>query len=203
MCAWRDDLNGVPTWDERPKCRCGFHCWLQVCDDVLKPTKLGCRFFRCPDIDDDFKVFLSHIFYLFQVLPSFYTYFLHLQACTFVEWIDTMPPRGVSVLRDIETKGQYYSRMEQARELERLARLARERRVRQEQIRLKGKEDELQRRRETLGVREAALKQQEEKFVTREARLRHAEDLAKTYTKEAGESSSGRTKKPKNFRSTQ
>lgn len=126
-----------------------------------------------------------------------------MQACTFIEWIDTKPPRGVLVRRDIETKGQYYSRMEENRELERLARLAQERRVRQEQIRLKGKEDELQRRRETLGVREAALKRQEEDFVAREARLRQAEGRNKARNKESGEPSSERAKKGKYPRCTQ
>ncbi|KAF8723292.1 hypothetical protein HU200_021810 [Digitaria exilis] len=120
MSTWRDDPNAIPPWNERPKCHCGFRTWLQVWTDPLPQGKKGCRFFKCPDIDDDFK------------------------ACTFMQWIDTRPLGRVS-LNEVETKGQYYARHTQAREEARLAREEQERRVRQQQIRLKGKEDELKR----------------------------------------------------------
>lgn len=129
--------------------------------------------------------------------------FLNMQACTFVEWIDNRPnPDGLRP-RELESKSQYLSRMQEARESKRQARLEQERRVRQEQIRLKGKEDELQRRRATLGGREAALKRQEDEFEAREARLRQTEESRKARNNEAGQPSSERARKGKYPRCTQ
>lgn len=55
-----------------------------------------------------------------------------------------MNMQGVPIwLVVLETKPQCYGRMEAARDATRAARLEEERRVRQQQIRLKGKEDEL------------------------------------------------------------
>lgn len=67
-------------------------------------------------------------------------------------------------------------RMEEQREMERLARIEHDRRVRQEHIRMKATEDQLRRRREHLTAREAELKRQEDELQTREALLRHAEE---------------------------
>ena len=96
-----------------------------------------------------------------------------MQACTFVEWIDTSPvPRPVSTYQ-VETKGQYNVRHNDAREAARLAREQQERRIRQQQIRLKGKEDELQRRSEELAAREAEIKRHEQEVETRQQRVKN------------------------------
>ncbi|KAF8661748.1 hypothetical protein HU200_056700 [Digitaria exilis] len=157
MSTWRDDRNAIPPWNERPKCHCGFRTWLQVWDEPLPQGKKGCRFFKCPDIDDDFK------------------------ACTFMQWVDTRPLGAVRPIPEHE------------------------RRVRQQQIRLKGKEDELKRRRAQLGEREATLKIQEEQFQAREADLKREEEKQKHRYKEAGQSSTtdGRKGKEKFLRFTQ
>ncbi|KAF8664446.1 hypothetical protein HU200_054618 [Digitaria exilis] len=84
----------------------------------------------------------------------------------------------------VENKSQHYARLTQAREEARLAREEHARRVRQQQIRLKGKEDELKRRRAQLGKREAALKIQEEQFQAREADLKREEEKQKHRYKE-------------------
>jgi len=65
-----------------------------------------------------------------------------------------------------------------------------ERRVRVDQIRLKGKEDDLARRREQLSMREAAIKRQEQ-----ELKVREQENVA--------EPSLGRDRKGKQPRCTQ
>ncbi|KAF8697881.1 hypothetical protein HU200_035375 [Digitaria exilis] len=80
MSTWRDDPNAIPPWNERPKCHCGFRTWLQVWTDPLPQGKKGCRFFKCPDIDDDFK------------------------ACTFMQWIDTRPLGRVSLKEEQERR---------------------------------------------------------------------------------------------------
>ena len=69
-----------------------------------------------------------------------------------------------------------------------------ERRVRVDQILLKGKEDELARRREKLSLREAAIKRQEQELKFREAALKNKKDAA--------EPSSGRNRKGKQPRCT-
>lgn len=119
-----------------------------------------------------------------------------------MQWVDTRPIGEVQ-FHQVETKGQYYARHTQAREEARLAREEQERRVRQQQIRLKGKEDELKRRRAQLGEREAALKIQEEEFQAREARLKREEDEQKNRYKGPGQSSTsdGRNKKANSFAS--
>ncbi|KAF8695528.1 hypothetical protein HU200_037372 [Digitaria exilis] len=157
MSTWRDDRNGIPPWKERPKCHCGYRTWLQVWTDPLPQGKQGCRFFKCPDIDDDFK------------------------ACTFKQWVDTRPVGGI----------QFHQEQE--------------RRVRQQQSRLKAKEDELTRRRAQLGEREAALKIQEEQLQAREAKLKMEEEAQKIRNKEPAQSSTsdGRNKKGKFLRFTQ
>ncbi|KAF8769434.1 hypothetical protein HU200_006463 [Digitaria exilis] len=92
MSTWRDDRNAIPPWNERPKCHCGFRTWLQVWDEPLPQGKKGCRFFECPDIDDDFK------------------------ACTFMQWVDTRPLGAVRPIPEqVENKSQYYARLTQAR----------------------------------------------------------------------------------------
>ncbi|RCV17089.1 hypothetical protein SETIT_3G191600v2 [Setaria italica] len=74
MSSWRDEQNRIPPWNEHPKCHCGFRVWLQVWEDRVPRGKKGCRYFKCPDIDDDFK------------------------ACTFMEWIDTRPLGEVGII---------------------------------------------------------------------------------------------------------
>ncbi|KAF8729849.1 hypothetical protein HU200_017306 [Digitaria exilis] len=157
MSTWRDDRNVIPPWNERPKCHCGFRTWLQVWDEPLPRGKKGCRFFKCPDIDDDFK------------------------ACTFMQWVDTRPLGEVRAIPEHK------------------------RRVRQQQIRLKDKEDELKRQRAHLGEREAALKIQEEQFQAHEADLKREEEKQKHRYKEAGQYSTtdGRKGKVKFLRFTQ
>nr|TKW16043.1 hypothetical protein SEVIR_5G273800v2 [Setaria viridis] len=168
------EQNRVPPWNERPKCHCGFRACLQVWEDRIPRGKKGYRYFKCPDIDDDFK------------------------ACTFMEWINIRPLREVPIIPVVlETKGQYYGRLEAARDAARAARLEQERRIHQQQIRLKGKEDELQRRRDQLGAREVALKQQEEEFETRQAQLLQEEERRKKMKKQGAECSSKTTRKGK------
>ena len=117
--------------------------------------------------------------------------------------MDTTPvPRPVST-NQVETKGQYNVRHADAREAARLARLQQERRVRQQQIRLKGKEDELQRRREQLGAREAALKQQEQEFEDRKAQLEQEQQRLKNRNQHEGGSSADPARKGKLPRFTQ
>ena len=70
-----------------------------------------------------------------------------------------------------------------------------EQRVRVEQIRLKGKEDDLARRREQLSMREATIKRQEQEFKIREAALKNKKDAAEPF--------SGRDRKGKQPRCTQ
>ncbi|KAF8701353.1 hypothetical protein HU200_033683 [Digitaria exilis] len=91
-----------------------------------------------------------------------------------------------------------------AREEARLAREEHERQVRQQQIHLNGKEDELKRWRAQLGEREVALKIQEEQFQDREADLKREEEKQKHRYKEAGQSSTtdGRKGKEKFLRFT-
>jgi flagellar biosynthesis chaperone FliJ len=59
----------------------------------------------------------------------------------FPAWPENLP-------QEVENKGQYYVKMTQEREMVRKIREEQERRVRDDQIRLKGKEDDLARRRE-------------------------------------------------------
>ena len=68
-----------------------------------------------------------------------------------------------------------------------------ERRIRVDQIRLKGKEDDLARR-EQLSMREAAIKRQEQELKIREAALKNKKDAA--------EPSLGRGRKGKQPRCT-
>ena len=56
MSSWRSDPFGVPEWHERPKCHCGFRTMLGVWTDRVQRAKYGRRFFKCPDLDDDFVV---------------------------------------------------------------------------------------------------------------------------------------------------
>jgi len=125
-----------------------------------------------------------------------------MQSCTFREWIDTSCA-DPGIVRQVETKGQYYVRMGEAREAARHALEEQERRIRQQLIRLKGKEDELSRRREALGAREAALKRQEGEFEARQAQLR-MEDERQTSKKsqdgqrsQFGENTAKKTKEGK------
>nr|TKW10332.1 hypothetical protein SEVIR_6G157200v2 [Setaria viridis] len=137
MSSWRDDQHGIPPWNERPKCHCGFRAWLQVWDDRLPRGKKGCRYFKYPDIDDDFK------------------------ACTFMEWIDTRSLEEVGIiLHQLETKGQYYARHTETREAARLAWLEQERCIHQQQIR--AQEVALKRQEEKFKARQAQLLQEEE-----------------------------------------
>nr|TKW15832.1 hypothetical protein SEVIR_5G213600v2 [Setaria viridis] len=148
MSSWRDEQNGIPPWNERPKCHCGFCAWLQVWEDRVSRRKKGCRYFKCPGIDDDFKV-----------------------TCTFIEWIDTRPLGEVGIIPVVlETKAQYYGRLEAARDEACLARLEQERCICQQQIHLKGKEDELQRQRDQLEERQKKMKKQEVECSTKIAR---------------------------------
>ncbi|KAF8652051.1 hypothetical protein HU200_062995 [Digitaria exilis] len=137
MSTWRDDPNAIPPWNERPKCHCGFRTWLQVWTDPLPQGKQGCRFLKCPNIDDDFK------------------------ACTFMQWIDTRPLGRVR-FHQVETKGQYHARHTQAREEARLAREEQERRVRQQQ-----REAALKIQEEQFQAREAQLKREEDELKNR------------------------------------
>ncbi|RCV20420.1 hypothetical protein SETIT_4G054400v2 [Setaria italica] len=133
---------------EHPECHCGFRVWLQVWEDRVPRGKKGCRYFKCPDIDDDFK------------------------ACTFMEWIDTRPLGEVGIIPVVlETKVQYYGRLEAARDTTCLARLEQERRIHQQQI-------------------QAALKWQEEEFEARQAQLLQEEEQQKKMKKQEGECSS-------------
>ena len=86
-------------------------------------------------------------------------------------------------------------KMTQEREKVRKIREEQEWRVRVDQIRLKGKEDDLARRREQLSMREAAIKRQEQELKIREAALKNKKD--------AVEPSSGRNRKGKQPRCTQ
>nr|TKW03020.1 hypothetical protein SEVIR_7G042000v2 [Setaria viridis] len=173
MMPWRQERDGVPPWNELPKCHCGFRAWLQVCEDNRPRRKRGCRFFKCPDNEDNFM------------------------ACTLMEWIDALWPR------QLETKAQYYGRMEAAQDTACAVRLEEERRVRQREIRLKGKVDQLQRRREELGAREATLKRQEEEFEARQAQLLEEEERQKKMKQQEAESSSKTSSKGKLPRFTQ
>ena len=95
MSSWREEQNGVPPWNECPKCHCGFRAWLQVWEDDTPRGKKGCRYFKCPNIDDDFKVspFIN-------ILNIFSTYgYLELirneyAGMHIMEWIDTRPLGG-------------------------------------------------------------------------------------------------------------
>ena len=90
-----------------------------------------------------------------------------------------MPAWPGTVPREVETKGQYLVKMTQAREVERQMREEQEWRVRVDQIRLKGKEDELARMREQLNPREAAIKRKEQELKFHEAALNNKNDAAK------------------------
>ena len=106
----------------------------------------------------------------------------------FPTWLGNLP-------QEVETKGQYYVKMTQEREMVHKIREEQERRVRVDQIRLKGKEDDLARRREQLSMREAAIKRQEQELKIREAVLKNKKDAA--------EPSSERDRKGKQPRCTQ
>ena len=97
--------------------------------------------------------------------------------------------------QEVETKGQYYVKMTQEREMVRKIREEQERRVRVDQIHLKGKEDDLARRREQLSMREAAIKRQEQELKIWEAALKNKKDAA--------EPSLGHDRKRKQPRCTQ
>ena len=87
--------------------------------------------------------------------------------------------------------------MTQAHKVDQKIREEQERHVRVDQIHLKGKEDELARRREQLTLREAAIKPQEQ-----EQELKVWEQALKN-KKDAAEPSSGRDRKGKQPRCTQ
>jgi uncharacterized protein YecA (UPF0149 family) len=97
--------------------------------------------------------------------------------------------------QEVENKAQYFVRMTQAREVDRKIREDNERRVRMEQIRLQGREEQLARRREELNLREANIKRREEELQAREAALRNK--------REGAEPSSRREKTGKHPRYTQ
>jgi hypothetical protein len=59
----------------------------------------------------------------------------------FLAWLGRIP-------QEVENKGQYFVKMTQARDVDRKIREEQERRVRVDQLHLKGKEYELARRRE-------------------------------------------------------
>jgi hypothetical protein len=91
-------------------------------------------------------------------------------------------------------------RMDEAREAERQAILERERHLRQQQIRLDGKDKQLNRRRDNLVAREVELKRREDDLKRRQDQLRAAEQRDTT----AHETSSSRgDRKGKNLRFTQ
>jgi len=66
MSSWKSDPFEVSDWRERPKCHCVFRMILCVWTDRLPRDKYKCRYFTCPDLDDDFMVttitksFISH-----------------------------------------------------------------------------------------------------------------------------------------------
>ena len=91
-------------------------------------------------------------------------------------------------------------RMDEAREAERQARLERERQVRQQQIRLDGKDKQLNSRRDTLVAREIELKRREDELKRRQDLLREAEQRDTT---DHGTSSSRGDRKGKNICFTQ
>ncbi|WVZ74513.1 hypothetical protein U9M48_022685, partial [Paspalum notatum var. saurae] len=90
-------------------------------------------------------------------------------------------------------------RMDEAREAERQAILQRERQLRQEQIRLDGKNKQLNRRRENLVAREIELKRREDELKRSQDLLRAAEQRDRT---DQGTSSFKGDKKGKNIRFT-
>ena len=120
-----------------------------------------------------------------------------------MQWIDQTPLGSEILITQLETKNRYFCRMSEAREAARQARQDHERLVRQQEIRLKGKEDELTRRRQVLGAREAALKRQEEEFEAREAQLRQQRDAKKNKQYHDEGTSSSKTNFPKFIRFTQ
>ncbi|KAJ1273741.1 hypothetical protein BS78_05G007400, partial [Paspalum vaginatum] len=172
-----DDPFGVPLWSERPRCRCGSRAWMVTIMDI-SDRNYGRRCFKCPDLDNDFM------------------------PCTFLEWIDTNSapawPRRVPV--ETETKGRYMVRMDEVREAERQAILERERQLRQQQIRLDGKDKPLNRRRDDLVAREIELKRREDDLKRRQDLLSAAEQRDTNYH---GTSSSKEDRKGKNLRFTQ
>jgi len=90
--------------------------------------------------------------------------------------------------------------MDEAREAERQARLERERQLRQQQIRLDGKDKQLNRRRENLVAREIELKRREDDLKRRQDLLSAAEQREQTNYET---SSSMGDRKGKNLRFTQ
>ena len=73
----------LPSWTERPICRCGYRAKIGT---STKRATLGRRFFECPDLDDDFMVitFFQNIIFLFLRLLSYYpvSYFLYRHCIT-------------------------------------------------------------------------------------------------------------------------
>jgi len=120
------------------------------------------------------------------------------QACTFLEWVDKRPLQELDILKtQVETKMRYRIRLEEAREAARLARVEQERRVHQQELRVKGKEAQLKHRREKLSEQEAALQMQEEEYKDRQAQLRKQEEEERKKFKEHGQSSSSDPRKGK------
>ena len=91
-------------------------------------------------------------------------------------------------------------RMDEAREVERQARLEHERQQRQQQIRHDGKDKQLNRKRDDLVAREIELKRREDELKRRQDLLRAAEQRDTT---DLGGSSSKGDRKGKNIRFTQ
>jgi hypothetical protein len=53
VSSWRTDPTQLPEWRERPKCHYGFRTIMSV---LYEDGHYGCRYFTCPDLDDDFMV---------------------------------------------------------------------------------------------------------------------------------------------------
>jgi hypothetical protein len=63
---WQVNPLGLPTWRERPECRCGDRC--QVIRSVRHRTR-GQRCFVCPNIVDDDSVVIITILF---ITPQYY-----------------------------------------------------------------------------------------------------------------------------------
>src|SRR5512141_328743 len=75
---WQVNPLGLPTWRERPECRCGDRC--QAIRFVRQRT-LGQRCFVCPNIvDNDFIVSCTH--FLLTTITSV----IYLHPCTVINF---------------------------------------------------------------------------------------------------------------------
>jgi hypothetical protein len=69
---WQVNPLGLPTWRDRPECRCGDRC--QVIRSVRQQT-LGQRCFVCPNIVDEDFVVSSTNFSLIPITSAMYLQF--------------------------------------------------------------------------------------------------------------------------------